>query len=97
MFAIRDRQFCAFCLALMALSAQVRADEPLVELLRRVPGMTNAIAVINVKAIDDSAIAKREGWKDRRQLLADGASFLPRNVNQIVMASAIDLADLKNS
>lgn len=88
---------CALALALMALAIRSEGDEPLREMLRRVPDNANALAVIDVKALDDSPLAKRQGWKDRRQALSDGTSFLPKNVDRIVMASTIDLASMKNT
>ncbi len=93
----RAHHVSSLLLLLPLLAGRVRADEPLAEMLRRVPGTANAIAVIDVKALDNSEVAKREGWKDRRQLLSDGASYLPRNVDRIVLASAIDLTNVKNS
>ncbi len=87
---------CALAVGLASFAGVARADEPLAELLRRVPGSTNALAVIDVKALNATPIAKREGWRDRRQMITDGASFLPKNVDRIVMASTIDLSDFHN-
>jgi hypothetical protein len=88
---------CALALALMVFATRSKADEPLNEMLRRVPDTANALAVIDVKALNNSPVAKRQGWKDRRQVLTDNTSFLPKNVDKIVMASTIDLASMKNT
>jgi len=92
----RFRTVCALALGLASFVGVARADEPLAELLRRVPGSTNALAVIDVKALNATPIAKREGWRDRRQVFTDGTSLLPKNVDRIVMASTIDVSSFRN-
>ena len=86
----------AIAICLVALAGPAFADEPLAEMLRRVPGSTNALAVIDVKALNASPIARREGWRDRRQVLTDGTSFLPKNVDRIVLSSTIDFSVFHN-
>lgn len=98
-FMLRCALGAACVLALLVGSEPrlARADEPLAEMLRRLPSTSNAIAVIDVKAMCNSAIGKKNHWRDRREVLTDGASYLPRNVDMIVMASTIDMADFTNS
>lgn len=79
------------------LAGSALADEPLAEMLRRLPSTTNALAVIDVKAANATPIAKREGWRDRRQMMVDGATFLPKDVDRIVLASTINASSQENT
>lgn len=89
-------RLCATVACLVALAHSAHADEPLAEMLRRLPSSTNALAVIDIKAMNASPIAKREGWSARRQVLTDGTAFLPKNIDMIVMATTIDVSDFHN-
>ena len=83
-------------LVLLVSSGSAFAGEPLAELLRRLPPNTNAIAVIDVKALYASPLGMKQGWKDKRQVLFD-ESILPKNVAMIVTAAGVDFDHLGKS
>jgi len=81
---------------LLATSLTARADD-LADLIKRVPGEMNTVAVINVREINKSPRAVRESWKEQRdaEYLA-GALAVPSWVTVVVIGAEIHPGDLSH-
>jgi hypothetical protein len=73
--------------ALLAFATLVRADD-LAELVKRVPGDMNTVAVINVREINKSPRAVREKWKENHETeYLAGAMAVPSWVTVVVIGA----------
>ncbi|MCS6897126.1 MAG: hypothetical protein NZM29_04060 [Nitrospira sp.] len=82
---------------IVILSSSARADE-LAELLKRVPGDMNTVAVINVREINKSPRAMREKWRDHRETeYLAGAVAVPPWVPTVVIGASLQVAELTTS
>ena len=84
---------CVWVTLTAILGSTSNADEPLSQLLRRVPATANAMAIIDVKAMNESPIGVREGWKDRRGAMTEELGLLPRDTGLIVLGAGLDLTN----
>jgi hypothetical protein len=90
MFGPRSR-FGALILTCCALawSLSARADE--IEALRWVPASSNAVAVVELRALLDSPLGKRHKWlAEVREAYAQGRLSAPPFVRRIVQATTFD-------
>jgi hypothetical protein len=63
------------------------------ELVTKLPSSANAVAFINAEKLLESPVAKRENWAGQRHAAFDsGASFLPPDSDQAVLAMQLDLS-----
>src|SRR5262245_27130465 len=85
--------------ALMACLQSVpgRGDESCSDLLLRVPDSANAVILLDLQAIKNSPVGKRENWasKHESEHLAGTAGLSPQ-VQKLVMAAELDPGDLQN-
>jgi len=60
------------------------------DLLRRIPPTANAIVVMDVAGIHESALAKKEGWMNKHEAaFVDRPLMLPPEADRLVLASRI--------
>lgn len=85
--------FPILCLVLVT-SFAARADD-LADLIKRVPGEMNTVAVINVREINKSPRAVREKWKEHQEAeYLAGALAVPSWVTVVVIGAEIHPGDL---
>jgi len=80
----------------LATSFAARADD-LEELIKRVPGEMNTLAVVNVREINKSPRAVREKWKEQQEAeYLAGALAVPSWVTVVVIGAEIHPGDLSH-
>lgn len=90
----RNVRTCAAAAALSILSIP-GALADFKDLINRIPGEANALVVIDVDKIMNSALAIREGWKEKRaNAYADRPLIVPPEASRVVMAALVDLSTM---
>lgn len=76
----------------------VRAADPIDELLAKIPDQANALVAIDMKGLQASPLAQREGWAKKNQLDILGGSLpFPANSESVLLASHLEPGTLRSS
>src|SRR5262245_64910969 len=83
--------------AALASAAPAAAADPYRELLNKVPADANALILVDVKALHNSALGRKEEWaKKHETCYHQEVCYLPPSVQDAVLASEWDHANLGN-
>jgi hypothetical protein len=78
--------------------AAARAADPYDDLLKLVPPSTNTLALVNVKAVYASPLAKLEKWaEDYNKRYRAGIGFVPADAEVVAVASDVNLSAMTRS
>lgn len=86
----------AFGALALAFATSMPAVAQFDELLAKVPGTANSLALVNGEKLFSSPLAVKEGWKEKyQQAFATGLVSIPPDTKRMLLASQIDYSYMK--